>query len=408
LSDSSGPLLTWLTQHFNIHRFLWLVAVIIFFIAWNRGLALLYGMLALILGVLCLSYIYPYLFLRDVAVSRKQKTVVEAGESFKIQYKVRTSRPLLNIEVCEALPFISTSDDFRYFIPVVSGEYRFNAMVPCEQRGLFKLSDLSIQSSYPFGIYSHNKYVETDAASVLVLPKTFPIQNLPFLFTGMQSKGGNIEATMSGLHNECSGLREYRYGDSMKHIHWACSARHQELIVKEYESFDRPTLLIVLDQHSDSDIGDLPDSTFEYAIQISASLIEYAIEHQIGVHVFGRGRIETRLSVMPGSFDSREHLEKLALVQSDGDVNYKQVLDHALSELDDVNTVVTFTNRSADIADSIANALDNRLYHIDIEMVDQSFIYPVRKYQLHKAQQRGNRLTCSVDRLSKLEELFIC
>lgn len=407
-SDSIEPLLKWLNKHFNIHRFLWLAAIVIFIVAWNRGLALLYGMLALILGVLCLSYVYPYIFLRDVTISRKQKTVVKAGESLKIQYNVKTSRSLLNIEICEALPFNFTSGYFSYFIPVVSGEYRFNAMMPCEQRGLFMLDDLSIQSSYPFGVFRHTKSLKTDAASVLVLPKTFPIRCLPFSFTGMHSKGGNIEATTTGLHNEYSGLREYRYGDSMKHIHWASSARHQELVVKEYESFDRPNILIVLDQHASSDIGDLPNSTFEYAIQITASIIEYAIVNNMDVHVFGKGKVETRFSVTPGSLNSREYLEKLALLKSDGDVTYDQALGHALSEFYDINTLITFTNRSADIYDSITTVTNTKLNHIDIEMIDESFILPLGEYQLHNALQRGNRVTWSVCRLSNLEELFVC
>lgn len=405
-SKPLNPLFRWLKNHFNMHRFLWLLVVVSSFIAWNRGLALLYGISALILAVLCLSYIYPTLFLRNISIKRKQRTVVSAGQHFKLVYTIKAERQLLYMELCEQLPFNISKPSLHYFLPVVAANYQFEVDVECELRGEFKLDSLSLESSYPFGVYSRHKKIKTDGALIIVLPKTFPIHQFTFFLNSRQGRDGDIQSSKSGSCNEFSGLREYRYGDSLKNIHWASTARHQQLMTKEYESYDRPTMLIVLDQHKNSDVGNLPETTFEYAVQIVASVIEYAIENQIGVHVFGQGQQETRFSVMPGALGSREFLEKLARVKADGEIDYTKVLAQAVNEYEEVNTVMTLTNRSSDLTGKIGQIISHHHYHIEIDMVDQSFIHSLNKYSMASGQKKGNKTTWSVSRTSELETLF--
>lgn len=367
---------------------------------------MLYGVVALILGALCLSYIYPTLFLRNISIKRKQKTVVKAGEKLTLEYKIKAHRQLLYMELCEQLPFNISEPAFHYFLPIVTEDYTFDVEARCEVRGLFELNDLELESSYPFGVYTRHKKIKTEAATIMVLPKTFPIRQFTFFLNSRQGRDGEIISSQSGAFNEFSGLREYRYGDSLKNIHWASTARHQELMIKEYESYDRPTMLIVLDQCSGSDIGDLPETTFEYAVQIAASVIEYAIENQIGVYVYGQGKQKTRFSVMPGALGSREFLEKLAIVKADGEIDYSKVLAQAMSEFETVNTVMTITNRSDKPSQKINGMIQEHHFHIDIDMVDQSFMYPLQKYQMTSGSRNGNRMTWSVSRTSKLETLF--
>jgi len=405
ISPSLQPLFYWLKKHFNIHRFLWLLAFVVFIIAWNRGLALLYGVFSLTLGILCLSYIYPILFLRNVSVKRKQKTAGKVGGTLKLEYEIKANHKLLYIDLCEKIPFNISEPSLHYFLPRVTKNHKFEVHVACELRGQFTLNELSLESSYPFGIYSRRKEVNTEQDIVLVLPKTFPIQQFNFFLNSRQGSSGDIQSSQSGIYNEFSGLREYRYGDGLKHIHWGATARHQELMIKEYESYDKPMILIVLDQHKDSDIGKLPETTFEYAIQITASIIEYAIENQIGVTVFGMGEKKTRFSVMHGSLRSRDYLEKLAVIKADGEFDYKEVIDQAVTEFENVNTIMTFMNRTAK-RKRTSQIIKEHYYHIDIDMVDQSFVFPLQDFSVLKGKRAGNKVTWSVRNNDNLETLF--
>ena len=42
--------------------------------------------------------------------------------------------------------------------------------------------------------------------------------------------------------------REYRHGDPMRRVHWAATARHGSLMVRQEESVTTPEATIILDQ----------------------------------------------------------------------------------------------------------------------------------------------------------------
>lgn len=54
-------------------------------------------------------------------------------------------------------------------------------------------------------------------------------------------------APRAGSGLEIFGVREYRRGDSLRRIHWRTSARHGELVVREFEPPGRRLLLVALD-----------------------------------------------------------------------------------------------------------------------------------------------------------------
>ena len=62
------------------------------------------------------------------------------------------------------------------------------------------------------------------------------------LVTSLDEEGGNRPVEMGP-----AGLREYKPGDELRHVHWKASARRQDLVVKEYEGDSRPGLEVLLD-----------------------------------------------------------------------------------------------------------------------------------------------------------------
>ena len=70
----------------------------------------------------------------------------------------------------------------------------------------------------------------------------------------------NLAAPRAGSGTEMFGVREYRPGDPLRRIHWRSSARHGELIVREFEPPGVQTLGIFCDPNP---------STLEAADQIA-------------------------------------------------------------------------------------------------------------------------------------------
>jgi len=102
--------------------------------------------------------------------------------------------------------------------------------------------------------------------SLLVLPRRYPVPELVMPGHRVYQHGGVTFATNLGDSEEFLGLREYRPGDPLQHIHWKSFARVGRPIVKEYQSefFERHAL--VLDTCTDH-AGPL----FEEAVSVAAS-----------------------------------------------------------------------------------------------------------------------------------------
>ncbi|HEX5339635.1 MAG TPA: DUF58 domain-containing protein [Gammaproteobacteria bacterium] len=101
--------------------------------------------------------------------------------------------------------------------------------LPAPQRGWLALGRLSVETTYPLGLFRAWSWVHMDMRA-LVYPA--PADYAPGLPPPLEGRG-------TGRPNEqgdedFSGLRAYRTGDSPRHIAWKASAREQMLLTKQF------------------------------------------------------------------------------------------------------------------------------------------------------------------------------
>jgi uncharacterized protein (DUF58 family) len=82
-----------------------------------------------------------------------------------------------------------------------------------------------------------------DAEVALVLPRFTSLARPP----QARELEASVAAPRAGSGTDLFGVREYRPGDSLRRIHWRSSARHGELVVREYEPPGVQTLGIFCD-----------------------------------------------------------------------------------------------------------------------------------------------------------------
>ena len=139
---------------------------------------------------------------------------------------------------------------------------------PC-RRGPLILSGLEIRRMDPLGLCWQRKKLKSHDR-LLVLPQRYSIP--PQHLSGrrrLQSGGVTLAATV-GDSQEFIGLRDYRAGDSIRHIYWAAWARSGKAVVKEYqdEYFSRQALIL------DSFVPPEREEDFEIAVSVAASFVE--------------------------------------------------------------------------------------------------------------------------------------
>jgi uncharacterized protein (DUF58 family) len=107
------------------------------------------------------------------------------------------------------------------------------------------------------------------------------------------SVDGTVNALQKRTHPNSDELiaREYRYGDPMRRVHWAATARRGELMVRDEEQRGDPEVRLLLDtalggrsHHpvagGHERVGATLDPAFELGVEIAASL---------GVHLLAHG-----------------------------------------------------------------------------------------------------------------------
>lgn len=110
------------------------------------------------------------------------------------------------------------------------------------RRGPVGARGLVVESSDVAGLF-RGRRASPDSEVALVLPRFAS-------FAGkMQTREleASVAARRAGSGTEIFGVREYRPGDSLRRIHWRSSARHGELVVREYEPPGVQTLGIFCD-----------------------------------------------------------------------------------------------------------------------------------------------------------------
>ena len=121
---------------------------------------------------------------------------------------------------------------------------------PALRRGVHDVTHASVSSVHPFGLLRAR--TSLNAPLRLVVYPT-PVDLSHFrdrheLLTSLDQEGGHRPVEMGP-----AGLREYKPGDELRHIHWKASARRQRLVVKEYEGDSRPGLEVLLDLRCSQD-----------------------------------------------------------------------------------------------------------------------------------------------------------
>jgi len=167
------------------------------------------------------------------------------------------------------------------------------------RRGIVHSRGVTVGRADPLGLLRRLTAV-LHQANIVVLPRRYSLPPFTLPGTRRYQRGGVALAASVGDSAEFIGLREYRPGDPLQHVHWKSYARAGEPIVKEYqdEYFERHALLL------DTFARPGWERRFEVAVSIAASFA-YTIETReclldlmfIGaeayVYTAGRGQLQS-------------------------------------------------------------------------------------------------------------------
>jgi uncharacterized protein (DUF58 family) len=316
------------------------LTVVVFAIAWNRALAPLYAMFAVLAATAIVAFLAPRLALRGVRAERAHPAVAFEGDELLMTARLHNSafgaRRML--ELVDRVPVAAPGQQNpMVFIARLPGRSvrALTFRLECYKRGAYRLGPITLRSGHPLGLAYRQKTIPGTVSELLVYPRVFPISHLSLPGTGGTPLRGAEAVSLGGGHEEFFGTREYRPGDSPRYVHWPSTARHGELIVKEFELRSATELTIVLDLDARANAGEGRDSTLEYAVKIAASAAQYALERGHEVQLVAYGQQPFVVPTGAGEAQLARLLETLARVEADGTQSYAQTIQHAAAHMRD-------------------------------------------------------------------------
>ncbi|MBI4242355.1 MAG: DUF58 domain-containing protein, partial [Candidatus Rokubacteria bacterium] len=273
--------------------------------AFNTGNNLLYLLVSTLLGLIVVSGVLSEQSMRGLRLTRVTPKDIFAGQTV-----------LLGVVLTNIKRWFSTYSVALESGPGGAGRVSYlprlepgqEALVTIEERfprrGRQRLPGVRIVTRFPFGFF-HKASRPHPGEEVLVYPAVRPLT--PEDLAGLAPAGAGRERR-PGQGTEFHNLREYRWGDDPRLIHWRSSAKADTLLVRELEGEGALAVRVVLEADP---VPPEPEG-LEAALSRAASLAAHLIGEGAQVELIGPG---VHVPLGQGSSHLRRILEALALFE---------------------------------------------------------------------------------------------
>jgi uncharacterized protein (DUF58 family) len=277
--------------HFS-HRFThwgvvyFCVAATLCVVSVHWGLNLVYLTAAFVLGVMVCAAVLPRLTLTRTEADWSVPAHVFAGEPFPVEITLRNGKRLLSafgLSVTTGGGNGAGQGESHHVVRLAPGrEHRMALRLYMPRRGMHPLPPVAVRTAFPFDVME-TTMEEHPGQDVLVLPRLGRIRQDAL----RRHKGGEAQWLMELRRKDPEGefrsLREYQHGDDVRYIHWPTSARLRKLFVREFETREMRSLLLLLDAHiaaADPAAGPKRER-FEKAVSFAATMAVLLTERNV-------------------------------------------------------------------------------------------------------------------------------
>ena len=222
----------------------------------------------------------------------------------------------------------------------------------CDKRGYYPLGPIVATSGDIFGFYPRS-VTQPLIDHIIVYPQLFPLAELglPSIYPLGETKA---ERRIFEDPTRTIGVRDYTPRDSLRHIHWKASARHQKLQVKVFEPTTtlNVALFLAVDSFQDSQ-GDGVEENFELGVSTAASIANYVVRQRSPVGLYANTSLPDSVQAVripPGGGVSQlvNILEALAKVMPLSGGSFDDFLQGEMGNLTWGTTVIMVISRLPD------------------------------------------------------------
>ena len=257
------------------------------------GLALhSWEIVSLILPLILMVTLAPLMFRRadvELSITRTfDKDRPQKGETVEVALKIENRGEAFDfVQLEDRLPEGVVLESGRNHFPIgmakgATVEIRYSLAL--NSRGRFRFDEIKMIGSDP--LYGTSRSTVFHVLGQLeVTPRLQEMKRLAIQPKKVRMHAGNIKSKLLGPGTEFFALREYRFGDSLRHVNWKASAKQDRLITNDYETERSGDVTIIVDART---IGG--DENLEMTIEAAASLSSHFLKQRdrVGMIILGQ------------------------------------------------------------------------------------------------------------------------
>ena len=244
-----------------------------------REINLMLVLAGMMLGPLVYNVRTARRMIRGLTVRRRLPDTAMAGEPVTVELSLSSKSRFAGVGVVDSIRRIGIAGgevSAKARTPLAEAAARQTAVVRytlvAAERGEYEFGPLQVRSSYPFGLIRRAEQHELPA-TLVVFPRLGLLTDRwsTLVFDASHDRAGSRRQTYSA--GDFYGLRDYRSGDSRRHVHWRTSARRGKLMVRQFERALQQDVAVYLDLWLPAQPTDDDRQYAERAVSFAATLI---------------------------------------------------------------------------------------------------------------------------------------
>ncbi len=340
------------------------------FSAISSGFTVFYFMFYVLLTSLLASFLLTRLNLAGISISaRRRSGRAQVGDYVETDLFIRNASPFpklfLEVQDMAQLPGHPTGAVLNM------GPYRataWKAEALLRKRGVYQLGPPQAFASDLFGIFSFQRSFP-GVNEITVYPHTMDVPY--FQLSASHGFHPSISRRLTqDVTPSVSTIRDYKYGDAMRRIHWVSTMRQGKLMVKEFDGDTRSHAWILLDLHQDVQFGDEIDNTEEMGVTLAASVANKMLNMDVPVGFIAYGDQKYVVSPQRSASAHDDLLRVLAVAKAEGTSSLAEVLREERNLFATSSSIVIITSSTSGDWIQAVNTMMNEVPQIVVILVD--------------------------------------
>ena len=278
---------------------------------------------AMMTGPFVLNGWITFSMLKRMSIARRTPPRAMAGEPVSVEVELTNGKRVLSAWLMTVTDRIQNRRE-RLGANVVfarvpprsrrSAPYQLRLM----QRGKYTFGPIQVTTRFPLGLVERG-LVFAQYDDIIIHPRLGKLSSAWKREHLLATELVHRRRLRRGVFDdEFQSIREYRWGDNPRAIHWRTSARRNEVMVREFHQSRDQDLVVLLDLWKPVPTGATERDRVELAVSLAATICvaQMRQSRDCRIALFAAGREFTRWEGYAGPVGIESLLDTLALVES--------------------------------------------------------------------------------------------